>query len=110
MFRIVENDRVGFMDSSGKAIFLPGIFRGTRSLIVGEFHEGLLSVSLGGVLDKSLQHVYLDRSGNAAFTTSAERANDFYEGLAPATPNGSLPKWGFIDRTGFFSIAPRDST
>lgn len=55
---------------------------------------------------------YIDRSGKVIFHSDAWLAFDFSGGLAPAAryagyPNDIFPKWGFIDRTGQFVIAPQ---
>src|SRR5215467_8771757 len=54
----------------------------------------------------------MDRSGAVVLRTDAWLAFDFSEGLAPASryagfPDDKFPKWGFIVRTGRFTIGPQ---
>jgi hypothetical protein len=104
LFRFVRNGKSGYIDSSGKVIIAPSL--PAKNDDFGEFHEGLLAVK------DDHGYRYMDRSGKVIFHTDAWLAFDFSEGFAPASRYaGSLkdkfPRWGFIDRTGQFAIAPQ---
>jgi hypothetical protein len=67
--------------------------------------EGLAPVSSHGLCG------YVDRTGNVAIPLQFGSCNDFHEGLAavcPASAKGVdiCTKWGFIEKTGRFSIPP----
>jgi hypothetical protein len=104
LFRFVRNGRAGYIDSSGKVVIQPTFPKGDTA--AGEFHEGLVAV------EDDRGYRYMDRSGAVVFRTDAWLAFDFSEGLAPAAryagfPEDKFPKWGFIDRTGRFTIGPQ---
>jgi hypothetical protein len=97
LFRFIRNGKAGYIDRTGKIVVPPTLE--TSGNYGGEFHDGRLKVSTKG------DEWYIDTSG--------KRVNrpkfygwDFYEGLAAAKmePNG---KWGFVDTTGTFVIAPQ---
>lgn len=104
LFRFVRNGKAGYIDASGKVIIAASLPASDNSF--GEFHEGLLAVK------DDHGYSYVDRSGKVIFHSDAWLAFDFSEGFAPASqyagfPNDKFPKWGFIDRTGQFAVAPQ---
>ena len=104
LFRFVRNGKAGYIDASGKVIIAASLPVTDNSF--GEFHEGLLAVK------DDHGYRYIDRSGKVVFHSDAWLAFDFSEGFAPAShyakfPDDEFPRWGFIDRTGQFAIAPQ---
>jgi hypothetical protein len=104
LFRFVRNGKAGYIDASGKVIIAASLPASDNSF--GEFHEGLLAVK------DDHGYRYVDRSGKVIFHSDAWLAFDFSEGFAPASqyagfPDDKFPKWGFIDRTGQFAVAPQ---
>jgi hypothetical protein len=83
---VEQNNKVGFMDKTGKLIIPP------RYEDAGPFSEGLAAVKIGG------QYGYIDRSGKLVIPPRFKQAASFGEGLAAVTLNGS--QGGFIDTSG----------
>jgi len=101
LFRIVKDGKVGFIDSAGRLVLKPSF---SLSETDGDFHEGLLRVNSGE------DYRYIDHSGNTVFETKVWLAFDFSEGLAQAglyEGAPTLPRWGFLDRSGHFAISPQ---
>lgn len=100
LYRFVRNGKAGYINQAGKIVIEPKLeFYGNHS---GEFFDGLQAEagSFGN---------YVDASGKVAIEKEFERAWDFSEGLAVAMPKGG-DKWGYINRSGDFVIAPRFET
>ena len=102
-YRFVRDGRVGYIDRNGKIVVEPSakIFLGSNS--GGEFHNGLL---LTGVADGP----YIDATGRILLDTGFSRNWDFSEGFAAAMRDDNTNRWGFIDATGKFAIAPAFET
>jgi hypothetical protein len=94
MVRVWQNDKVGFMDKTGRQSVPP------RYDDAGLFFEGLAAVKLG---DK---YGYVDRSGKMIIPLKFSHAGIFSEGLA-AVKLGN--KYGYVDRSGKMIIPPRFS-
>ena len=104
LFRFVRSGKAGYIDPSGKVVIEANL--PAEDNFFGEFHEGLLAVK------ENHGYRYIDPSGRVAFRTDAWLAFDFSEGLASASRYAGFPadkfaRWGFIDRTGNFAIAPQ---
>jgi hypothetical protein len=97
LFRFEQNGKAGYIDATGKIVVRPTYPGGSNFL--GEFHEGLLAVR-----DERGAR-YVDRSGKVVFRTDARFSSQFFEGLAAASSESS--RWGFIDRTGRFTVPPQ---
>ncbi len=97
LFRFEQNGKAGYIDATGKIVVRPTYPGGSNFL--GEFHEGLLAVR-----DERGAR-YVDRSGKVVFRTDSRFSSDFFEGLAAASSESS--RWGFIDRTGRFTVPPQ---
>ena len=108
---VEENNRKEFIDKAGEVVFsLPKTASG-----VGDFHEGLASVCVGGEGERSIFPAkdsrvgFVDRSGRMcippSFSSSCLARPNFSEGLAPVAVAGE--RIGFIDKTGIFVIKPR---
>ena len=103
LFRFVRNGKSGYIDARGK-IAIPALLP-LGDNFRGQFHQGLAPIEVNGFIR------YYDRNGVEAFRLDAWLAFDFSEGFAPASKRDehNNPKWGFVDRTGRFVIAPQYS-
>lgn len=70
LFRIYENDKFGFIDSTGTIIIKP-VFHSA-----GEFSEGLAAARINGT------YGYIDQSGKFVISPQFELATKFKEGIA----------------------------
>ncbi len=70
LFQIVENDRIGFIDTTGKVVILP-VFR-----VAGEFAEGLAEVRKDGT------YGYIDHTGDFVIPPQFNYALPFSGGVA----------------------------
>lgn len=97
LFRIVQNNRSGYIDDTGHVVILPTLpFRSEG----GEaFHDGLLSL---GISDGPS----VDTKGQKVLDNHFYRIWDFSEGLAAAMET-SESAWGYIDHSGKFVIPPK---
>lgn len=100
LYRFTKGKKMGFIDASGK-IQIPPVLSYEGGNGDDEFHDGLLEIGGG-------DGVYVNTTGKKVIR-GLERGWDFSEGLAVAMPKGG-DKWGFIDKTGKFVIAPRFAT
>lgn len=97
LFRIVQNNRAGYIDGKGRVVIPPTLpFMGEGGQA---FHDGLLSL---GISDGP----FVDTKGQKVLDNHFYRVWNFSEGLAAAmeTSNSS---WGYIDRSGQFAITPK---
>ncbi len=85
LFKIEEDDKVGFIDSTGKVV-IPSIF-----IVAGDFSEGLSNARLNG------HYGFIDNSGEFVIEAKYDHAYQFSEGLALVYNNG---KPGFIGHDG----------
>jgi hypothetical protein len=92
LFQFVRNDKLGYIDRSGKIIIEPK-FEGA-----GNFSEGLATVKIGEKFG------YIDRSGKIIIEPKFEGAENFSEGLATVKIG---EKFGYIDRSGKIIIEPK---
>jgi len=97
LFRFVKNGKAGYIDARGKIVIAPRFSPGDNSF--GEFHEGLAAVHEKQGIE------YVNRDGSTAFRADVWLSFDFSEGMAAASKQVG-GKWGFLDRTGRFAIAP----
>jgi WG containing repeat len=109
-------DNRGYLDKDGKvAIQLPH-----DASRLGEFHEGLAEVSIGGTpiafddpRGQPGAHIgFIDKTGKfiipPQFSGEGCFEHGFYEGLAAVgVGTGETERFGYIDRTGKFVIQPR---
>ena len=86
-YRIVQNGRVGYIDSQGKIVVAPTLDQWVR----GEFHSGLL---LTGVADGP----YIDATGKTVLATGFYRNWDFSEGLRRRDAEGHRQEMGLHRR------------
>jgi hypothetical protein len=101
LMSVCRNDRCGFMNIKGKLV-IPLKYKNT-----GDFQEGLAAVTSDG------QHYgFIDRDGKLVLAARFDSlgpheehfsAGPFVNGLAPA---GCKGRWGFIDKTGSWTIPP----
>ncbi|HEY1053972.1 MAG TPA: WG repeat-containing protein, partial [Emticicia sp.] len=70
LFRIIENNKVGFIDSTGKVIIKP------QFLNADNFSEGLAAARINGT------YGYIDETGAFAIEAKYDYATPFQEGLA----------------------------
>ena len=92
--RSANNDMAGIIDYNGK-------------MVVECIYQGILNYNDGIILiyNSEGQYEYLTKSGKRAVPkTFEERCEGFYEGLAAVMEDG---KYGYIDRTGDWVIAPQ---
>lgn len=110
---VMYRGTLAYFDRTGKQIS-PALGYGPSN---HSFSEGLVPVELKGKTG------FMDRAGKIVIEAQFEGADDFHEGLAPVRvhseettwcprePSGSRKgftnKWGFIDKTGKFVIAPQ---
>jgi WG containing repeat len=92
LFRFVRNDKLGYIDRSGKTIVEP------KFDVADNFSEGLAAVEIGEKFG------YIDRTGKMVISPEFERAENFSEGLANVGIDG---KSGWIDKTGKLVIPAR---
>jgi hypothetical protein len=83
LFRFVRNDKLGYVDRSGKIIIEPKFEEAEN------FSEGLALVKIGEKFG------YIDRTGKIVISPEFDRADNFSEGLAPVEIGG---KFGCIDK------------
>jgi hypothetical protein len=76
LFPIVENNRVGFIDTSGQVVIKP-VFRSA-----GEFSEGLAAERLNGT------YGYIDETGKFVIQPQFDYAEPFSDGLAIVYKDG----------------------
>lgn len=76
LFQITENDKIGFIDSTGRVV-IPPQFRSA-----GDFSEGLASVRLTGTYE------YIDATGTFIIPPQFDYATPFSGGLAVVYRNG----------------------
>lgn len=104
----LPSPKKGFVDKSGKMIIpaetydLELAHRGQHHFD-SKFSEGLVAVrdSFNDAEGFRGQTHFIDKSGKKILSLPPEiLAQDFSEGLAPATEAKSLSKWGFIDKSG----------
>lgn len=93
-YRQRHNDRVGFIDETGKVII------DARFATARDFSEGLAYVEA-----KDFKG-FIDRFGKAVIKTAYPLTKDFHEGLAAVLVNDTNRRdaWGYIDRTGKLAI------
>jgi hypothetical protein len=98
LFPVMDHDRGGFIDRTGKVI-IPLCFDK-----VGDFSEGLARFERDGSWG------YIDTSGSVVIEPKFPWAEEFSEGLArvqvSGDPLGYDGRWGFIDKTGKVVISP----
>ncbi len=92
LFRFVRNDKLGYIDRSGKMIVEP------KFEWADNFSEGLASVKIGEKFG------YIDRTGKIVIEPKFDRADNFSEGLATIGIDG---KSGCIDKAGKLVIPAR---
>ncbi len=92
LFRFVRNDKIGYIDRTGK-IAIPPKFD-----LAENFSDGLAPVKTGEKFG------YIDRTGKIVISPKFDRAKNFSEGLANVEIG---VKSGYIDRTGKIVIQPR---
>jgi len=97
LFRFIDHDRAGFIDTSGRVVIPPTLDVGSNW---GQaFYDGLLSL---GVADGP----FMNTKGQKVLQDGFFRLWDFSEGLAAALQT-SGSKWGFVDHAGHFVIPPQ---
>lgn len=97
MYRFVVDGKAGYIDRTGKVVIKPTFdAHGNYS---GVFHNGLLNVD-------GYDGPFFDLTGKEAINNGFYRNWDFSEGLAAAMHQDG-GKWGYIDRSGTFTISPR---
>ena len=100
LYRFERNGKAGYIDRSGKIVIPPTL------KVAGnfgcEFHEGLLEIGIR-------QGRYIDASQQLAFPENLYVGSEFSEGLATARRRDET-RWGYVDRSGTFLIAPRFSS
>lgn len=84
LFKIVEGDKVGYINSKGEVIIKPIFLSGN------EFSEGLAAVRLNGL------YGYINESGTFVIEPEFDYASNFVKGLAIVYKNG---KPFFIDKS-----------
>src|SRR5947209_2663389 len=84
LYRVVVNDRWGFIDKGGKMVIPTQFDR------AGSFSEGLAEVRLG-------RWGYVDSSGKIVINPQFDRASAFNDGLAPVEFGG---RYGYVDTAG----------
>lgn len=85
LFKIVDDNKVGFIDSSGTIIIEPIYFA------AGEFNEGFAYARVNG------RYGYIDKSGEYVIEPQFDYANSFKGGLAIVYENGQPY---FINKSG----------
>lgn len=103
LFRIIQNNKYGYIDKTGKVIIPPQFDQ------ADEFSEGLAAVNQGGVLNNNGvisggRWGYIDTTGKYVIPLQFDEAGNFSEGLAEVKVND---KYGFIDKTGKMVILPQ---
>ncbi len=92
LFRFVRNDKLGYIDRTGKIVIEPKFEEAEN------FSEGLATVKIGEKFG------YIDRTGKIAIGPKFDRAENFSEGLATVAIGG---KDGCIDKAGKLVIPAR---
>ena len=107
----------GYLDRNGKVVIkMPAEASG-----LGEFHEGLAEVTIGGTPGSSQDVVsrddgkigFIDKTGNFVIQPQFSVGHGlfehgFHEGLAAVgVGSGRQQRFGYIDRTGTFVIQPK---
>ena len=97
LFRFINKGRAGFIDRTGHVVIPPKL----RPISSSDppFYEGLLSLGVSS-------GPFLTTKGQVVLDNRFWRIWDFSEGLAAALQT-SDSKWGYIDRSGKFVIAPQ---
>ncbi|MFT3682598.1 MAG: WG repeat-containing protein [Ferruginibacter sp.] len=85
LFRIVENDKIGYINEEGKMVISPVFYNGS------EFFEGLAAARKGGY------YGYIDVSGNFTIQPEFDRADHFDHGIAKVYKKGNC---FFINKKG----------
>lgn len=85
LFRIIENNKVGFIDSTGKIVIKP------QFINAEDFSEGLASARINGT------YGYIDKTGVFVIQPQYDFATPFHEGLAVVYQDG---KPFYIDKDG----------
>lgn len=96
LYRFIRDGKAGYIDRAGKVVIEPTFE--PRGNYGGEFHDGLAEVGVSS-------GEYVDSTGKP-LGLELYRGWDFSDGLAAALKEDE-GKWGYIDRTGKFAIAPR---
>jgi hypothetical protein len=91
LFRITENDKVGYIDNKGNVAIKPVFFDGN------DFSEGLAAVRQGGL------YGFIDATGSFIITPEYDLATKFEKGLALVYKNG---KPYYIDKIGRIALPP----
>ena len=104
----ILNIPLGYVDKSGRYVVRLNE-PGQEIEFLVEFSEGLARVSMrakhrDGSVGPS-KYGYIDHGGKWVIPRSFAAADDFHEGLAAVTRDGST--WGYIDKSGQFVIPPR---
>jgi hypothetical protein len=92
LFRFVRNDKLGYIDRSGKIIIEPKFEEAEN------FSEGLATVKIGEKFG------YIDRTGKITIKPKFDGAENFSEGLATVAIDS---KYGCIDKAGKLVIPAR---
>ena len=106
LFVVMVNDKVGYIDQSGKITIEPQFEGGN------DFSEGLAIASVYNKRGK-YKSGYIDKTGRFVVQPVFDTAWDFSEGLARVSfgkcgsPNNDNEKIGFIDKSGKFVIKPK---
>lgn len=83
LFKIVEQDKVGYIDDKGKTVIQPIYFNGN------DFCDGLAAVRQNG------KYGFIDKNGKYAIEPKYDLAEDFENGIACVYVNGEAK---FIDK------------
>jgi hypothetical protein len=97
LYRFINNERVGFIDQTGRVIIAPAL-----ELSFGSeqaFYSGLLSLGVSS-------GPFLNTKGEKVLDNGFYRIWNFSEGLAAALESPES-NWGYIDTAGKFVIRPQ---
>jgi WG containing repeat len=95
IFRVVHNNRWGFVTREGQMVVAPKFFS------VGPFFRGVARVTLE--VDGKRKDGFINPRGKLVIAPEFDEAGDFREGAAPVRLSR---KWGFIDPKGHFIVSP----